>query len=157
MSCFYRIIGLYVSVVLVIGRALRSNIAALPSKITFNEIPNPDSLLELCNDIFYIREDGNLQQEEILVVRLFFIFRSPAQLLQQAKWKKDWKTCTLLLDIYYSRLYYNCQQILTISGAIYSTMYSLFNLLFDSACSDGWNIHQFPALCDQCKSLPKLS
>ena len=88
-SCFYRIIGLYVSVVLVIGRAVRSNIAALPSKITFNEIPNPDSLLELCDDIFYVREDGNLQQEEILVGRLFFIFRSPARLIQQTKWKKD--------------------------------------------------------------------
>lgn len=77
------------SVVLVIGRALRSNIAALPSRITFNEIPNPDNLLELCDDIFYVREDGNLEQEEILVGRLFFIFRSPARLIQLTKWKKD--------------------------------------------------------------------
>ncbi|XP_065913837.1 piezo-type mechanosensitive ion channel component 1-like isoform X3 [Dysidea avara] len=83
------IIGLYLSVVLVIGRALRSYVAGLPSRITFNEIPNPDSLLELCDDIFYVREDGNLQEEEILVGRLFFIFRSPTRLIQQTKWKRD--------------------------------------------------------------------
>ena len=88
-SFYYRIIGLYSVVVLAIGRALRSYIAALPSKIAFNEIPNPDSLLELCDDIFYVREDGNLRQEEILVGRLFFIFRSPARLIQQTKWKRD--------------------------------------------------------------------
>ena len=86
---FNRIIGLYLSVVLVIGRALRSYVAGLPSRITFNEIPNPDSLLELCDDIFYVREDGNLQEEEILVGRLFFIFRSPTRLIQQTKWKRD--------------------------------------------------------------------
>jgi len=76
-------------VVLAISALLRSYIAALPSRITFNEIPNPDGLLKLCEDIFYVREDGNHQDEEILVGRLFFIFRSPARLIQQTKWKRD--------------------------------------------------------------------
>ena len=77
------------SVVLVISAFLRSYIEALPSRITFNEIPNPDGLLRLCEDIFYVREDGNHQDEEILVGRLFYIFRSPARLIQQTKYKTD--------------------------------------------------------------------
>jgi len=84
-----RIIGLYVSVVLVIGSALRTYVARLPSQIKYDEIPDPDSLLELCDDIFYVREDGRLQEEEILVGRLFFTFRSSARLIEETRWKKD--------------------------------------------------------------------
>ena len=85
----HRIIGLYVSVVLVIGSALRSYVSSLPGKIKIDEIPDPDSLLELCEDIFYVREDGQLQEEEILVGRLFFIFRSSSRLIHETRWKQD--------------------------------------------------------------------
>ena len=85
----HRIIGLYVSVVLVIGSALRTYVARLPSKINIDEIPDPDSLLELCDDIFYVREDGQLQEEEILVGRLFFTFRSSVRLIAETRWKQD--------------------------------------------------------------------
>jgi len=84
-----RIIGLYVSVVLVIGSAIRSYVTQLPRQIVYDELPNPDSLLELCDDIFYVREDGRLQEEEILVSRLFFTFRSGVRLLAETRWKVE--------------------------------------------------------------------
>ncbi|XP_065913262.1 piezo-type mechanosensitive ion channel component 1-like isoform X2 [Dysidea avara] len=83
------IIGLYVSVVLVIGSAIRRYVTQLPRQIIYDEIPNPDSLLELCDDIFYVREDGQLQEEEILVSRLFFTFRSSVRLIEETRWKLD--------------------------------------------------------------------
>ena len=89
ITSLHRIIGLYVSVVLVIGSALRTYVAQLPSKINIDEIPDPDSLLELCDDIFYVREDGQLQEEEILVGRLFFTFRSSVRLMAETRWKQD--------------------------------------------------------------------
>lgn len=91
-GCFislHRIIGLYLSVVLVIGGTLRSYVSGLPRQINIDEIPDPDSLLELCDDIFYVREDGRLQEEEILVGRLFFIFRSSVRLIKETGWKQD--------------------------------------------------------------------
>jgi len=74
---------------LVIGSAIRSYVTRLPSQIIYDEIPNPDSLLELCDDIFYVREDGQLREEEILVSRLFFTFRSSVRLIEETRWKLD--------------------------------------------------------------------
>ena len=76
------IIGLYVSVVLVISRFVRSYINSLPLNLLVEEIPYPDSLLKLCDDIFTVREAKNFVMEEILVGRLIYIFRSPQRLLQ---------------------------------------------------------------------------
>ena len=67
----YRIIGLYVSVVLVIGRLIRSAISSLPSELLLDEIVNPDELLKLCSDIFTVREGKDFKLEEILVGKLF--------------------------------------------------------------------------------------
>jgi len=75
--------------VLVIGSALRSYITGLPSKIIYDEIPNPDKLLELCDDIFYVREAEKHKIEEILTARLFFIFRSTVTLIEETKWKQE--------------------------------------------------------------------
>ena len=78
----HRIIGLYVSVVLVISRFLRSYINSLMFEIMIDEIPYPDRLLELCDDIFAVREAKDFVLEEVLVGKLFYIFRSPEKLLK---------------------------------------------------------------------------
>ena len=67
--------------VLVVGRAIRGFIAGLPSQLIVDEIWNPDPLLKLCNDIFLVRESKDFKLEEILVGKLFFIFRSPERLV----------------------------------------------------------------------------
>jgi len=77
-----RIIGLYVSVVLVIGKFMRGYITQLPSQLLVDEIVNPDPLLQLCSDIFLVRESKDFILEEILVGKLFFIFRSPERIIK---------------------------------------------------------------------------
>ena len=70
------------SVVLVIGRLIRSAISSLPSELLLDEIVNPDELLKLCSDIFTVREGKDFKLEEILVGKLFAIFRSPERLIR---------------------------------------------------------------------------
>lgn len=70
------------SVVLVISKFLRGYINSLALEIIIDEIPYPDCLLELCDDIFAVREAKDFVLEEILVGRLIYIFRSPERLLK---------------------------------------------------------------------------
>lgn len=77
-----RVIGLYVSVVLVVSGFIRGYISDLPSSLLIDEIENPDPVLNLCNDIFLVREGKSFELEEILVRRLFSIFRSPETLIK---------------------------------------------------------------------------
>ena len=67
--------------VFVVGSLIRGFITALPSRLLVDEIWNPDPLLKLCSDIFLVRENKNFELEEILVGKLFFIFRSPERLV----------------------------------------------------------------------------
>lgn len=79
------------SVVLVIGRLIRGAISSLPSELLLDEIVNPDQLLKLCNDIFTVRESGDFRIEEILVGKLFAIFRSPEILIEMTEDRKEKK------------------------------------------------------------------
>ncbi len=82
LSDCLRIIGLYVSVVLVAGRFIRGFISELPGRLVVDEIMNADPLLKLFSDIFLVREIKDFKLEEILVGKLFFIFRSPERLVK---------------------------------------------------------------------------
>ena len=73
---------MYVSVVLVIGRFIRTYVADLPYRLAVDEILNPDPLIRLCHDIFTVRERGDLKLEEILVGKLFYIFRSSERIVR---------------------------------------------------------------------------
>ena len=79
---FSSIIGLYVSVVLVLSKFIRSFINELPQNLLIDGILKPDPLLKLCDDIFTVRETKNFILEEILVGKLFYIFRSPERLIE---------------------------------------------------------------------------
>ena len=79
------IIGLYTAIVLVIANFLRDWVSSLFYQLPYDEMPNPDHLLELCQDIFIARESGELAMEEILAGHLIFILRSNAKLLEWTK------------------------------------------------------------------------
>ncbi|XP_065315038.1 piezo-type mechanosensitive ion channel component 2-like isoform X2 [Gordionus sp. m RMFG-2023] len=82
----YGIIGLYVSLVLVIGRLVRSFVSGLYGRIMFDELPDVDRVLQLCLDIYLVRESGEFQLEEELFAKLIFLYRSPETLI---KWTKQ--------------------------------------------------------------------
>ncbi|ESO07927.1 hypothetical protein HELRODRAFT_190815 [Helobdella robusta] len=80
----HRVIGLYVSLVLVIGRFLRMYIQGLSFKIMFVELPDPQVLLTLCQDIYMVRESKEFRLEEELFSQLIFLYRSPETLIKLA-------------------------------------------------------------------------
>ena len=65
-----------------IGSFVRGYINNLPQNLLVDEILNPDYLLTLYDDIILVREAKELKLEEVLVGKLFYIFRSPKKLVQ---------------------------------------------------------------------------
>ncbi|XP_037126743.1 piezo-type mechanosensitive ion channel component 1 isoform X2 [Syngnathus acus] len=82
----YGIMGLYVSVVLVIGKFVRGFFSEISHSIMFEELPCVDRILKLCVDIFLVRETGELELEEELYSKLIFLYRSPETMI---KWTRD--------------------------------------------------------------------
>ena len=85
----YGIIGLYVAVVLTVGRFIRMIITDLTLRIMYEDLPNPDLILQLCLDILLAREFGEFETEETLFWRLITVFRSPQLLLELTHMKVD--------------------------------------------------------------------
>ncbi|KPP77848.1 piezo-type mechanosensitive ion channel component 2-like [Scleropages formosus] len=82
----YGIMGLYASVVLVIGKFVREFFSGISHTIMFEELPNVDRILKLCTDIFLVRETGELDLEEDLYAKLIFLYRSPETMI---KWTRE--------------------------------------------------------------------
>ncbi|XP_029305438.1 piezo-type mechanosensitive ion channel component 1 isoform X2 [Cottoperca gobio] len=82
----YGIMGLYLSVVLVIGKFVRSFFSEISHSIMFEELPCVDRILKLCTDIFLVRETGELELEKELYSKLIFLYRSPETMI---KWTRD--------------------------------------------------------------------
>nr|CAB3264855.1 piezo-type mechanosensitive ion channel component 2-like [Phallusia mammillata] len=85
----YGIIGLYVSVVLVVGKLVRSMFWGSTSTIMFLELPCVDRILQLCDDIFLVREEAEFELEEDLFAKLIFLYRSPKLLIRWTRPKQD--------------------------------------------------------------------
>uniref|UniRef100_A0A3Q1G076 Piezo non-specific cation channel R-Ras-binding domain-containing protein n=1 Tax=Acanthochromis polyacanthus TaxID=80966 RepID=A0A3Q1G076_9TELE len=82
----YSIMGLYASVVLVIGKFVREFFSGISHTIMFEELPNVDRILKLCTDIFLVRETGELDLEEDMYSKLIFLYRSPETMI---KWTRE--------------------------------------------------------------------
>ncbi|XP_056594418.1 piezo-type mechanosensitive ion channel component 2 isoform X1 [Triplophysa dalaica] len=82
----YGIMGLYASVVLVIGKFVREFFSGISHSIMFEELPCVDRILKLCTDIFLVRETGELELEEDLYAKLIFLYRSPETMI---KWTRE--------------------------------------------------------------------
>ena len=88
-SVFCSIIGLYVSLVLVVGRFVRVFFSGRSNTIMFEELPNVDSILHLCLNIYLVREYGDFYLEEQLFSKLLFVYRSTEVMIKYTKWKQD--------------------------------------------------------------------
>ncbi|KAM6924897.1 piezo-type mechanosensitive ion channel component 2 [Xenentodon cancila] len=83
------IVGLYMSVVLVIGKFVRELFNGISRSIMFEELPCVDRVLKLCTDIFVVRETGEMELEETLFEKLIFLYRSPETMIKMTREKKD--------------------------------------------------------------------
>lgn len=82
--------GLYASVVLVIGKFVREFFSGISHSIMFEELPCVDRILKLCTDIFLVRETGELELEEDLYAKLIFLYRSPETMIKWTREKTKW-------------------------------------------------------------------
>lgn len=72
------IIGLYTTLIFVFSRFLRGTIfQGSSSKIMFDDLPYVDRVLQLCLDIYLVRESFEFTLEEDLFAKLIFLYRSP--------------------------------------------------------------------------------
>jgi hypothetical protein len=81
------IIAMYVAVVLLVGRLIRSVVMNAPLDVQISEIPNPDLLLKICLDIYLVREAHDFVLEQDLFAKMIFLFRSPATLIKWTRYK----------------------------------------------------------------------
>ncbi|XP_056321992.1 LOW QUALITY PROTEIN: piezo-type mechanosensitive ion channel component 2 [Danio aesculapii] len=85
----YGIVGLYMSVVLVIGKFVREFFTGISRSIMYEELPCVDRVLKLCNDIFVVREAGEMEMEEQMFEKLIFLYRSPETMIKMTHNKND--------------------------------------------------------------------
>ncbi|XP_077295229.1 piezo type mechanosensitive ion channel component [Arctopsyche grandis] len=83
------IIGLYTTFVFLASRVLRNFFSDICFKIMFEDLPNVDRVLQLCLDIYLVRESGELTLEEDLFAKLVFLYRSPETMIKWTRPKEE--------------------------------------------------------------------
>ncbi|GFR91628.1 piezo-type mechanosensitive ion channel component [Elysia marginata] len=81
----YGIIGLYLSFVVIVGRVLRSSITNQYLTIMFRELPDVNKILQLCLDLYLVREMKEFHLEEDLYAMLVFVYRSPDTMIKETR------------------------------------------------------------------------
>ncbi|KAI5632607.1 piezo non-specific cation channel, r-Ras-binding domain-containing protein [Phthorimaea operculella] len=79
------IIGLYTTFVFLASRVIRGFFSGIYTKIMFDDLPNVDRVLQLCLDIYLVREALELALEEDLFAKLVFLYRSPETMIKLIK------------------------------------------------------------------------
>lgn len=83
------IIGLYTTFVFLASRLLRGFFSGIYTKIMFDDLPNVDRVLQLCLDIYLVREALELALEEDLFAKLVFLYRSPETMIKWSRPKEE--------------------------------------------------------------------
>uniref|UniRef100_A0A336KMZ9 CSON012824 protein n=1 Tax=Culicoides sonorensis TaxID=179676 RepID=A0A336KMZ9_CULSO len=76
------ILSMYTLIILVVFLRLRSFTLGHINRIMFEDLPNVDRILQLCYDIYLVREVREYALEEDLFAKLIFIYRSPETLIK---------------------------------------------------------------------------
>ncbi|CAH8569410.1 unnamed protein product [Schistosoma turkestanicum] len=81
----YGIIGMYAAYIFLASRLLRTMYSNISYVIRLEELPHVDRILNLCHEIYLVRENNLLLLEEQLVAKLFFLYRSSETMI---KWTR---------------------------------------------------------------------
>ncbi|KAL7054603.1 hypothetical protein AAHC03_025949 [Spirometra sp. Aus1] len=81
----YGIIGMYAAYIFVASRLLRMAYNDISYIISLQELPHVDRLLNLCRDIYLVRENRQMHLEEQLFAKLIFLYRSSETMI---KWTR---------------------------------------------------------------------
>ncbi|XP_067928761.1 piezo-type mechanosensitive ion channel component 1-like [Watersipora subatra] len=79
------IIGLYIGLVFVVGQFIRTLTSGGSYVIMFNDLPNVDKIMKICKDLYFVRENGELDLEEELYAKLVYLYRSPPTMIEWTK------------------------------------------------------------------------
>lgn len=63
---------MYIAVVMFLGRMIRGLFTSGPLDVIISEIPNPDSLLSICLNIYLVREARDFILEQVNIFLFFF-------------------------------------------------------------------------------------
>lgn len=75
--------------ILLIGRILRLSTTGLAERITYLELPYVDNILQLCLDVYLVREMHEFRLEEDLYAKLIFVYRSSETRIKWTRLPKD--------------------------------------------------------------------
>lgn len=81
----YGVIGVYVGLVLAVGRLFRAALDMPTHRLMYLELKHVEPLMELCSSVFIAQRqqyDGNLEDEVHLYDTLIRLYRSPEVLKQ---------------------------------------------------------------------------
>lgn len=76
------VIGLYATFVFAIGKFIRLIFDRISQRVIYEEMPNTDDLMDLCESIYIARAEGDLYNEQRLYELLIRIYRSPEILIK---------------------------------------------------------------------------
>ncbi|XP_037048036.1 piezo-type mechanosensitive ion channel component isoform X2 [Bradysia coprophila] len=79
------VIGIYTTFVFFASRIFRSMFSGGSMNIMYTELPFVDRILQLCLDIYLVRESMEFSLEEDLFAKLIFLYRSPETMI---KWTR---------------------------------------------------------------------
>ena len=76
------VIGLYATFVFAIGKFIRLFFDRISQRVIYEEMPNTNDLMDLCESIYIARAEGDLHNEQRLYELLIRIYRSPEILIK---------------------------------------------------------------------------
>lgn len=93
------IIGLYSTYIVLTSKFFRHFLASKISDINRHDLPFVDRILQLCSDIYLVREQEDFRLEEDLYAKLIFLYRSPETMIRWTRLPEEDNTAHNVSEI----------------------------------------------------------
>jgi len=84
------VIGVYVTIVYAVGRFLRIIFDRYSQRILYEELPNTEKLIEICEGIFIAQLESDMVTEKRLYDLLIMVYRSPELMIRMTGYKQKY-------------------------------------------------------------------